>query len=111
MRKDDDMTWKKFWKRVNALLHDNRTVLREGEDIEDWEEVQRRLSEKPEKPADAPPEVRMRNPYLLKKILFCFVLLLFLLILITPCVDFLYQELMSVHLTILLLYLVIMHNI
>ena len=34
------MTWKKFWKRVNALLHDNRTVLREGEDIEDWEEVQ-----------------------------------------------------------------------
>ena len=37
----------------------------------DWEEVQRRLSEKPEKPADAPPEVRMRNPYLLKKILFC----------------------------------------
>ena len=41
MRKDDDMTWKKFWRRVNALLHDNRTVLREGEDIEDWEEVQR----------------------------------------------------------------------
>ena len=34
------MTWKKFWKRVNALLHDNRTVLRDGEDIEDWEEVQ-----------------------------------------------------------------------
>ena len=34
------MTWKKFWKRVNALLHDNRTVPREGEDIEDWEEVQ-----------------------------------------------------------------------
>lgn len=36
------MTWKKFWKRVNALLHDNRTVLREDEDIEDWEEVQRK---------------------------------------------------------------------
>ncbi len=36
------MTWKKFWKRVNALIHDNRTVLREGEDIEDWEEVQRK---------------------------------------------------------------------
>ena len=35
------MTWKKFWKRVNALLHDNRTVLREGEDIENWEEAQR----------------------------------------------------------------------
>ncbi|MBO5938809.1 MAG: hypothetical protein J6Q82_04840 [Clostridia bacterium] len=34
------MTWKKFWKHVNALLHDNRTVLREGEDVEDWDEVQ-----------------------------------------------------------------------
>ena len=32
-------------KRVNALLHDNRTVLREGEDIEDWEEVQRKRRE------------------------------------------------------------------
>lgn len=42
MRKGDDMTWKKFWKRVNALLHDNRTVLREGEDIEDWEEYQKK---------------------------------------------------------------------
>ena len=40
------MTWKRFWKRVNALLHDNRTVLREGEDIEDWEEVQRKQREK-----------------------------------------------------------------
>ena len=39
------MTWKKFWKRVNALLHDNRTVLRECEDIEDWEEVQRKQRE------------------------------------------------------------------
>ena len=39
------MTWKKFWKRVNALLHDNRTVLREGENIEDWEEVQRKQHE------------------------------------------------------------------
>lgn len=39
------MTWKKFWKRVNALLHDNRTVLLDGEDIEDWEEVQRRQRE------------------------------------------------------------------
>ena len=37
----------------------------------DWEEVQRRLNTPAEKPADAPPEVRMRNPYLLKKILFC----------------------------------------
>ena len=40
------MTWKKFWKRVNALIHDNRTVLCEGEDIEDWEEVQRQQREK-----------------------------------------------------------------
>ena len=39
------MTWKKFWKRVNALLHDNRTVLLDGEDIEDWEEVQRKQRE------------------------------------------------------------------
>jgi hypothetical protein len=39
------MTFKNFLKRVNALLHDNRTVLREGEDIEDWEEVQRQQHE------------------------------------------------------------------
>ena len=39
------MTWKKFWKRVNALIHDNRTVLREGEDIEDWEGTQRKQRE------------------------------------------------------------------
>ncbi len=39
------MTWKKFWKRVNALIHDNRTVLRDGEDVEDWEEVQRKQRE------------------------------------------------------------------
>ena len=36
------MTWKKFWKRVNALIHDNRTRLLEDENIEDWEEVQRK---------------------------------------------------------------------
>ena len=36
------MTWKKFWKRVNALIHDNRTVLRKGEDIENWKEVKRK---------------------------------------------------------------------
>lgn len=36
------MTWKRFLKRVNALLHDNRTVLPDREDIEDWEEVQRK---------------------------------------------------------------------
>lgn len=39
------MTFKKFLKRVNALIHDNRTVLHEGEDIEDWEEVQRKQRE------------------------------------------------------------------
>ena len=39
------MTWKKFWKRVNALLHDNRTRLLEGEDIENWEEYQRKRRE------------------------------------------------------------------
>ena len=36
------MTFKNFLKRVNALLHDNRTVLREGEDIEAWEKCQRK---------------------------------------------------------------------
>ena len=40
------MTFKNFLKRVNALLHDNRTRLLEGEDIEDWEEVQRQQREK-----------------------------------------------------------------
>ena len=40
------MTFKNFLKRVNALIHDNRTVLREGEDVEDWEEVQRKQREK-----------------------------------------------------------------
>ena len=39
------MTFKNLLKRVNALIHDNRTVLRKGEDIEDWEEVQRRQRE------------------------------------------------------------------
>ena len=40
------MTFKNFLKRVNALIHDNRTVLRETEDLEDWEEVQRKQREK-----------------------------------------------------------------
>ena len=39
------MTWKKFWRRVNALLHDNRTRILEGEDIENWEEYQRNRRE------------------------------------------------------------------
>ena len=30
---------------MNALIHDNRTVLREGEDIENWEECQRKQRE------------------------------------------------------------------
>ena len=36
------MTFKNFLKRVNALIYDNRTVLCEGEDIEDWEDVPRK---------------------------------------------------------------------
>ena len=40
------MTFKNFLKRVNALIHDNRTVLREGENVEDWEKVQRKQREK-----------------------------------------------------------------
>ena len=39
------MTFMNLLKRVNALLHDNRTVLREGENIEDWEEVQHKQRE------------------------------------------------------------------
>ena len=39
------MTFKNLLKRVNALLHDNRTALREGETLEDWEEVQRKQLE------------------------------------------------------------------
>ena len=40
------MTFKNFLKRVNALIHDNRTRLLKREDIEDWEEVQRKQREK-----------------------------------------------------------------
>ena len=39
------MTWKKFWKRMCALLHDNRTRLRQGESLEDFEEYQRKQRE------------------------------------------------------------------
>ena len=40
------MTWKKFWKRIGALLHDNGTRLRQGESLEDFEEYQRKQREK-----------------------------------------------------------------
>ena len=39
------MTIKKLWQRICCLFHDNRTRLREGERLEDWEEVQRKRSE------------------------------------------------------------------
>ena len=39
------MTWKKFWKRMCALLHDNGTRLRQGESLEDFEEYQRKRRE------------------------------------------------------------------
>lgn len=39
------MTWKKFWKRIGALLSDNGTRLRQGESLEDFEEVQRKQRE------------------------------------------------------------------
>ena len=39
------MTIKKIWKRICCLFHDDRTRLREGERIEDWEEVQRKRRE------------------------------------------------------------------
>ena len=40
------MTWKKFWKRIGALLSDNGTRLRQGESLEDFEEYQRKQREK-----------------------------------------------------------------
>ena len=39
------MTFKKLWKRICCLFHDDRTRLRNGESLEDWEEVQRRCRE------------------------------------------------------------------
>ena len=39
------MTIKKLWKRICCLFHDDRTRLREGETLEDWEEVQRKRRE------------------------------------------------------------------
>lgn len=39
------MTIKKLWKRICCLFHDDRTRLRVGENIEDWEEVQRKRRE------------------------------------------------------------------
>ena len=39
------MTWKKYWKRICALLHDNRPRLRQGESLEDFEEYQRKRRE------------------------------------------------------------------
>ena len=39
------MTIKKLWKRICCLFHDDRTRLRDGETLEDWEEVQRKRRE------------------------------------------------------------------
>ena len=39
------MTWKKFWKRIGALLSDNGTRLRQGESLEEFEEYQRKQRE------------------------------------------------------------------
>ena len=39
------MTIKKFWKRICCLFHDDRTRLRNGESVEDWEEYQRKHRE------------------------------------------------------------------
>ena len=72
------MTWKKFWKCVKDLLHDNRTVLLEREDIEDWEEVQRKRRELEAEKQNAEDEILstwfVRDEYInagwLKRILF-----------------------------------------
>ena len=39
------MTIKKLWQRICCLFHDDRTRLRDGETLEDWEEVQRKRRE------------------------------------------------------------------
>ena len=39
------MIFKKLWQRICCLFHDDRTRLREGEALEDWEEVQRKRHE------------------------------------------------------------------
>ena len=39
------MIFKKLWQRICCLFHDDRTRLREGEALEDWEEVQRKRRE------------------------------------------------------------------
>ena len=39
------MTIKKLWKRICCLFHDDRTRLRNGESVEDWEEYQRKHRE------------------------------------------------------------------
>lgn len=40
------MAIKKFLKRLHCLLHDDRTVLHEGENIEEWEEDRQKRYEK-----------------------------------------------------------------
>ena len=39
------MTIKKLWKRICSLFHVDRTRLRNGESVEDWEEVQQKRRE------------------------------------------------------------------
>ena len=39
------MTIKKLWKRICCLFHDDRTRLRNGESLEDWEEIQSKRRE------------------------------------------------------------------
>jgi len=39
------MTFKKIWKRICCLFHDDRTRIRNGESVEDWEEVQQKRRE------------------------------------------------------------------
>ena len=39
------MTIRNLWKRIYCLFHDDRTRFREGEALEDWEEVQQKRRE------------------------------------------------------------------
>lgn len=46
MRKDDDMTFKEFKKRVTAILNDNRSCFLEGDDLEAWKQKQKDIAER-----------------------------------------------------------------
>ena len=46
MRKDDDMTFKEFKKRVVAILEDDHSYFLEGEELEAWKQKQKEIAER-----------------------------------------------------------------